>query len=360
MPATTGMKGSGYYDRYSTAQLASMQVVFDWIEGAAATLPLPPQTQPFAVLDLGCSEGRNALIAANKVVESVRRRRPEQMVQTIYNDLPSSNFNRLFLNLHEAKTAGRIASGVYASAVAGSFYEQLVPPQSIHFALAFNALLWLDRLPDAALTDFVVYRRPHPPRSDLHVAPELAAAFADKANRDLVRFLECRARELTPGGKLLIVSPGDSSERRLADGIYDVLNDACLDLIAAGRLPRERYEQFTMPLYFRTVAETLAPLEDKDSPLFGAFAVDRAETLETPTPFVAAFDRDGNAEKYAEEYTGFLRAFSEPVARAALVRDEADAGILDELYERVHARLAAEPARYRFHYLLTATLFTRR
>jgi gibberellin A4 carboxyl methyltransferase len=359
VPETTGMKGAGYYDRYSTAQLASMRVVFDWIEGAAATLPLPTDSQPFAVLDLGCSEGRNALVATNEVVACVRRRWPEQIVQTIYNDLPSSNFNRLFLNLHEAKTAGRIASGVYPSAVAGSFYEQLVPSGSVHFALAFNTVLWLDRLPDLPVTDFVVYRRPHPQRPELHVPPELAAAFARQANRDLVRFLECRARELTPGGKLLIASPGDSLDRRLADGLYDVVNDACLDLIAAGRLPRERYERFTMPLYFRTVAETLTPLEDDASPVRGAFAVDRAETLEVPTPFIVAFDRDGDAAKYAEEYTGFLRAFSEPVARAALVADEADDAILDDLYERIRARLQAEPERYRFRYLLTATLFTR-
>jgi gibberellin A4 carboxyl methyltransferase len=353
------MKDAGYYDRYSTAQLASMQVVFDWIDQAAATLPFPSASQPFTILDHGCSEGRNALIATNKVVESLRRRQPDQVVQTIYNDLPTSNFNRLFLNLDEARKTGGIASGVYHSAVAGSFYEQLVPSSSVHFALAFNAILWLDRLPEPPVSDFVVYRRPHPPRPGLHVSPELAAAFADQANRDLVRFLESRARELAPGGKLLIVSPGDSTDRRLADGLYDVLNDACLDLIEAGRLPRDRYERFTMPLYFRTVAETLKPLKAEDSPVRGAFSVDRAETLETPTPFILQFDRDGDAVKYAEEYTGFLRAFSEPVARAALVHDEEDDGVIDALYKRVKSRLQAEPERYRFRYLLTATLFTR-
>lgn len=360
MPATTGMKGSGFYDRHSTAQLASMRLVFDWIDNAVADMPLPSSPQPFTALDLGSSEGRNALIVMSRIVEGIRRRRSDQLIQTIYSDLPSNNFKRLFLNLDEARKSGRIPAGVFSGAAAGSFYEPLLPPRSAHFATAFNAVIWLDTLPAAAVPDFVAYRRSHPPRPGLHVPPETADAFARQADDDLVRFLRCRADELIPGGKLLIVSPGDSSEHRLSDGIYDVLNDACLDLVTAGRLPRQRYERFTMPLYFRTVAETLASLEREGSPVKGAFTVDRAETLETPTPFFVEFDRNGDAAKLADDYAGFLRAFSEPIARAALVGDDGDHTIIDELYDRIHARMKAEPQRYRFRYQLTATLFTRR
>jgi SAM-dependent methyltransferase len=360
MPVTTGMKGSGYYDQHSTAQLASIHLVFDWIESALAAMQPPPASHAFTVLDLGSSEGRNALIAMNRIIESVRRRWPEQLIQTIYSDLPSSNFNQLFLNLHEARKTGRVLPGVYASAVAGSFYEQLLPPRSVHFAMAFNALLWLDELPNVPVPDAVAYRRPHPPRPHLHVLPETTAAFSRQADRDLVRFLQGRADELAPGGKLLIVSPGDSPGHRLADGIYDVLNDACLDLVAAGRVPRQRYERFTMPVYFRTVEETLAPLKRDDSPVKGMFSIDRAENLEAPTPFFIEFDRSGDAAKLADDYMGFLRACSEPVVRAALVGDDGDGNVIDEYYARIHARIKAEPQRYRFRYMLTATLFTRR
>jgi len=359
MPVTTGMKGAGYYDQHSTAQLASIQLVLDWIENAIAEMTLPPASQPFTALDLGSSEGRNALIVMDRVAESVRRRQPEQLVQTIYSDLPSNNFNRLFSNLHEARTAGRLSAGIYPSAVAGSFYESLLPPASLHFATAFNALLWLDHLPAAPVPDAIVYRRPHPPRPDRTMPPETIDAFTRQADRDLTHFLQARAREMVPGGKLLIVSPGDDDRSCTSDGLYDVLNDACRDLIAAGRLERLRYERFVMPLYYRTVQETLAPLERADSPVKGAFTVDRAESLEVPTPFFVEFDKTGDTNTLADAYMGFLRAFSEPVARAALVGSDDDAAIIDELYGRVHARLEAESERYRFRYILTATLFTR-
>ncbi|MBV8556730.1 MAG: hypothetical protein JO116_14300, partial [Planctomycetaceae bacterium] len=244
MPATTGMKGAGYYDRHSTAQLSSIQALQDWVEGAVADLPLPAPAQPVTVLDLGSSEGRNAIHLMGAIVAELRRR-TDQPLQTIYSDLASNNFNQLFANLEEARRAGRFAAGVYLGAVGGSFYGPLLPPGTVHLATCFNAIHWLDRLPAVPVPDFVGYRRPHSPRPGLAVSPEAAAAFTRQAEQDLVRFLECRARELVPGAKLLLASPGDTDEARVCDGPLDVLNDACLDLVAVGRLEREGYERLT-------------------------------------------------------------------------------------------------------------------
>jgi hypothetical protein len=353
------MKGAGYYDRHSAAQRSSIQALQDWVEAAALGLPLPDPAQPVTVLDLGSSEGGNAIQVMATVVAELRRR-TGQPLQTVYSDLASNNFNRLFANLEEARRSGLFGAGVYPGAVGGSFYGPLLPPGTVYLATCFNAIQWLDQLPAVPFTDGIAYRRAHPPRPGLSISPEIAAAFQRQAEQDLVRFLQCRARELVPGGKLLLASPGDTDLARVGDGLADVLNDACLDLVSSGRLRRAEYERVTMPVYFRTVAELLAPLERADSPVRGAFVVERAEALEVPTPFSVAFRRGGDVAAYAAAYTGFLRAFSEPVVRAALHRPEAGAATVDELYARVHARLLAEPERYWWRYLVTAVLLTRR
>jgi hypothetical protein len=293
------------------------------------------------------------------IVEGLRRR-TGQPVQTIYSDLASNDFNQLFANLEEARRAGHFPAEVYPGAVGGSFYGPLLPPSTVHLATSFNAILWLDRLPAVPMPDAVVYRRPHPPRPGPAVSPEATAAFRRQAEQDLVRFLESRARELVPGGKLLVASPGDTDQGRVCDGLFDLLNDACLDLVAAGRLEREEYERLTMPCYYRTVAELLAPLEQHDSPVRGAFAVARAEALEVSTPYIVEFRRGGDVAAYAGAYTGFLRAISEPVVRAALNRPEEEARTVESLYERVRARLLAEPERYLWRYFVVAALLTRR
>jgi hypothetical protein len=353
------MKGAGYYDQHSTAQLSSIQALQDWLDDAVANLPLPAAAQPVTVLDLGSSEGRNAITVMGSISAGLRRR-TGQPIRTVYSDLASNNFNQLFANLEEARRAGLFPPGVYPAAVGGSFYGPLLPPGTVHLATSFNAIHWLDRLPAAPMPDCVGYRRPHPRGRGPTASPEATAAFRRQAEQDLVRFLACRARELVPGGKLLVASPGDTGQARVADGLLDLLNDACLDLVAAGRLGREQYEGLTMPCYWRTVAELLAPLEREDSPVCGAFAVERAEALEVPTPFFVEYRRGGDVASYAGAYTGFLRAISEPVVQAAFNHPEDGTVTVDSLYERIRARLLAEPERYQFRYLLTAALLSRR
>jgi hypothetical protein len=353
------MKGAGYYDRHSGAQLATIQALQDWVDDAVADLPLPAAARPVTVLDLGSSEGRNAIQVMATILAGLRRR-TRQPVQAIFSDLSSNNFNQLFANLEGARCTGLFPTGVHPSAVGGSFYNELLPPGTVHLATSFNAIHWLDQLPAVAVPDFVAYRRPHPPRPGLAVSPEATAAFQRQAEQDLVRFLKCRARELVPGGKLLLASPGDTDQARLGDGLVDVLNDACLDLVSAGWLEREEYERLTMPAYFRTVAELLAPLEREDSPVRGAFTIDRAAALEVPTPFFVEFRRGGDVAAYAGAYTGFLRAVSEPVVKAAFRRPERETETVEHLYERVRARLMDEPERYLFRYILVAALLTRR
>jgi hypothetical protein len=158
----------------------------------------------------------------------------------------------------------------------------------------------------------------------------------------------------------LLATPGDIDEACIADGFGDVLNDAGRDLVAAGQLKQEEYERLTMPVYFRTVEELVAPLQRHDSPVRGAFAVDRAQALEVPTPFVAEFRRSGNASVYAATYTGFLRAITEPVVRAALNQAAGQGSTIDRFYDRVRARLQSDPERYMWRYIVVATLLTRR
>jgi hypothetical protein len=353
------MKGAGYYDQHSTAQLASIRALDDWVEDAVAKLPLPDPAEPVTILDLGSSEGRNAIRVMTNIVAGLRRR-TDQSIRTIYSDLATNNFNQLFANLDQARRGSVLAEDVYASVVGGTFYGSLLPPSTVHLATCFNSILWLDQLPAVPMRDSVAYRRPHPPRPGLVVPQEVSAAFERQAEQDLIRFLKWRAKELVPGGKLLVATPADTDEARINDGLSDVLNDACLDLIATGELERAQYERLTMPQYCRTLAEMLAPMERTDSPVRGAFTVDRAQSLEVPTPFSIEFQRTGDVAAYAAGYTGFLRAISEPVVRAAFGQQESESISIERLYDRIRARLQAEPEHYMFRYFMVAVLLTRR
>jgi hypothetical protein len=358
MPATTGMKGSGYYDQHSAAQRASIHSLEEWLDDAIMDLPLPDDEQPITVLDMGSSEGRNAIQMMARIVAGLRRR-TRQPIQTIYSDLASNNFNQLFGSLEEARRSGLFAPSVHASAMAGSFYGPLLRPGTVHLATCFNSIQWLDNLPAVTVPNFVAYRRPHPLRPWLNVSPQVTAAFKGQAEHDLGRFFQCRAVELVSGGKLLVAGPGDTDQIRVGDGFSDVFNDACLDLVAAGQLKREEYERFTFPVYFRTVEELLEPLNREDSPMRGEFTVDRAEAFEIPTPFLVEFQSNSDVEAYSRAYTGFMRAISEPVFQAAFGPPNGQSTV-DALYERIRTRVISDPQRYTFRYIMVAALLTRR
>jgi hypothetical protein len=72
-----------------------------------------------------------------------------------------------------------------------------------------------------------------------------------------------------------------------------------------------------MSVYFRTLEELLAPMQREDSPVRGAYVVERPEALKAPVPFLVEFRRGGDVSAYAGAYTGFLRAVTEPVVLAA-------------------------------------------
>jgi gibberellin A4 carboxyl methyltransferase len=351
MPSLSGMRGEGHYDRHSSVQGAALDAVSDWIDVAVAGLPLPDEPTAITIADYGCSEGRNSITAVSRTFDALRRRRPTQALCAMHTDLPGNNFNRLFTNLHDPSgpsylfAEGTHRPNVYALAAAGSFYGPVLPPRSVSFGLSFYAILWLDRRPAVSVPGFVGYMRS---------TPEAARAFAEQAERDLTRFLECRAAELVPGGKLLLVAPGQVGMARASDGLYDVLDDACRDLMAAGRIDPDRYERFAFPVYFRSQEETCRLLDRPES----RFYVERSAAFEAPMPIVEQYRHSGDVDRYATDYTNFLRAFSEPVIVAGMA-DARDATFAEAFYERVRQRVRAEPERYLYRNLVVAVLLTR-
>ncbi len=362
MPSTSGMKPGGFYDSHSDTQGAAIDAFLPWLVEAIGELPIPPTGgPPLTLLDLGSSQGKNAIRAMRGLAEAIRRR-TESPAWVLFSDLPTNDFNRLFANLfpHGPGSTPALGEGVFAAAVAGSAYGLIVPPASLHVATSFNMIGWLDALPHARLPRYLLATGPSARGDRSAVTDEEREPFRRQAASDLRRFYRARAGELVPDGKLLIQVFGrdEANDRSASDGIYDVLSAALLDLVDDGTLPAEVYEDLIFPLYFRTTRELVEPIESEPD-LASAFRVDRAETVETPVPFNAELERDGGHGEWARRFTGFLRAFTEPVVAAAIPTNLAAEEILASLYRRVETRLEEDPDRYEFRFISVGALLTR-
>lgn len=335
-----------------------MDEFLPWIVEAMADLPLPTDGSPIALLDLGSSEGANAIYAATAIIEALRERTNAD-IWTFFDDLPTNDFNRLFTNLFSDATRSGRTAGVYPAAVGGSLFERVAPASSIHVATTFNAVGWLSALPTTRLPRFI---SPSPPalrasREGVSVSPEERAPFTQQAREDILLFYRARAAELMPGGKLLVQVFGRNDEHDTANGIVDGLSDAMLDMVRDGRLKRGVYEDFVFPVFYRSLPEVLPPTGPNGEP--PAFRVDKAEARECRVPFNEEFAHSADPQVWARSYTGFIRAFSEPVVTAGLPDTPDRPQLVEELYDRMMNRFAADPERYEFHFISLGALLTR-
>ena len=358
MASTTGMRGGGFYDAHSSGQRAAMDEFLPWIVEAMADLPLPTSGSPIALLDLGSSEGANAIHAAAAIIEALRERTSAD-IWTFFDDLPTNDFNRLFANLFPDPTPSSRTAGVYPAAVAGSLFERVAPASSLDVATTFNAVGWMSALPATRLPQFISPSPParRAPREGVSVTPEERAPFTQQAREDILLFYRARAAELKPGGKLLVQVFGRNDEHDTGNGIVDGLSDAMLDMVKDGHLKRDVYEDFVLPVFYRSLPELLPPTGENGEPQ--AFRVDKAEARECRVPFNEEFARTGDPRVWAESYAGFIRAFSEPVVTSGLPNTPDRPQLVEELYDRMANRFAADPERYEFHFISLGALLTR-
>ena len=360
MPTTTGMKGDGYYDAHSKEQRAAMAPFLPWLEEAVSHLPLSSDRQTaLGLLDIGSSEGGNAIYAMNRLINRLRSV-SDLPIRALFADLPTNDFNHLFANLFPGGSAALPGAGIFPCAIGGTAFGRLVPSRSLHIATTFNTIGFLEEKPIAGLPHYILPMGPGPlaPREGVSVTEKERAPFRFQAENDLRRFYTARAEELVSGGKLLVQVFGRDERFSTSYGIYDVLSDAILDSVEEGILPRGFYEELTYPIYFRTIDELVAPIET-DAQLAGAFRVEKAGNREVPVPFNITLAETGDEATWARSYTGFLRAFTEAILISALPDGLHKSHIPAKIYERVEQRLSADPDRYEFHYVSVAALLSR-
>jgi hypothetical protein len=360
MPTTTGMKGGGYYDANSREQRSASDSFLPWLEAAIADLPTPDASQSsWNILDIGSSEGANAIYTMNRLVAALRQH-SDLPVWALFDDLPTNDFNQMFLNLFPDHTPALKAPDVYTAAIGGSAFGRLVPPRSLHLATTFNAIGFFENRPTARLPHFVLAMQPNPgaPREGVSVSPEELRPFQEQAHHELSEFYQARATELVSGGKLLVQVFGRNATHSTGHGICDVLSDALLDFVEADLLPQSFYEDFLFPAYYRSPEELAAPIEQIPE-LAAAFRIDQVADIDAPAPFNVELERTGDHKAWAQSYTGFLRAFTEPVLAAALPADLVEEQMVDKIYQRIDQLLADNPQRYEFHFISIAALLTR-
>lgn len=202
--------------------------------------------------DFGCAVGPNTFIAMQDLLELAKKKFLSQCptdrlppFQVLFNDQPTNDFNTLFTSLPSQRD-------YFAAGIPGSFHCRVLPEKYVHVAHSSYALHWLSKTPQGLTDeDGPAYNKGH-----IHYAgaPEpVRIAYANRFATDLEHFLDARAKELVPGGMLVVISPSipdDMPYSQVANGMmYVQMHSILEEMVMEGLVSQEEVDLFNLPIY---------------------------------------------------------------------------------------------------------------
>ena len=355
---TIAMKGGGYYsERTRGAKDVIDNASGMLIEAVDQILP-PAQGHPVTLADFGAADGGTSQEAIKACIEKIRVRFPGTQVQITYTDLPNNDFSALFRNLlgfeqQAHRTYLTELEDVFVNACGIGFHQQLLPDASLDIGFSATAMHYLSEKP-CTIDDHVHM---------VGATGDAARAFAEQAAQNWLDILLARAKELRPGGRLVMLNFGiDEQGRYLGNtGGVNMFNTfaALWQKMAQEKIISDaEFKDTAFPQYYRTIEEFCAPFEDKSSAVFQAgLRLVTAHTGVVGCPYRRAYDEASgamSAAQFAASYVPTLRSWSEAVFLSGLDNSRAleeRHAIVDEFYKRYESQVANHPDGHAMDYV---------
>jgi len=349
------MKGSGYYSLATTGAKIVIDGAIPLIRGALEAMDIKDDGTVFAMADMGCADGGTSIDMVGQALQFVREKAPSRPLTMTYTDLPRNDFSQVFQNAHGLTDLPGYAPNIdnlYVYASGTSFHQRIFPYNSLHFGFSATASHYISE-------------RPGPITNHVHMVgaegTELTA-YTEQGRTDWERILNCRAAELLPGGRLVLLNFCRDEEGRYLGGTKGVNMFHTFDrlwrvMADDGAITMAEYEATVFPQYYRDIEECSAPLVDASNPVHKAgLRLDHIETRVIDCPYRLDYERHGDATKFAREYIPTLRSWSESVFFAGLSTDrplEERTELIDHYFDAYEAFVRENPADQGMDYVHT-------
>ena len=355
---TMAMKGGGYYSQRTRGAKDVIDNAVGMLIDAADAMTPPGPGQPVRLADFGSADGGTSEAAWHQCIQHIRSRFDDAQVQITYTDLPSNDFSALFKNLLGFGSLGEKTyltelDNVYVSACGIGFHTQLLPDESLDIGFSATAMHYISEKP--CTIDNHVHM--------VGARGDALAAFAEQARRNWEDLLSARAKELRPGGRLVMLNFGiDEQGRYLGNtggiNMFDTFAEIWRAMSEEGVITKDEFINTAFPQYYRTVEEFTAPLKDQNSKAYQAgLRLVSARTGVVGCPYRRAYEESAgrmSAREFAISYIPTLRSWSEAVFSNGLSQNrsiEEKTNIVDRFYQRYEDRVAENPDGHAMDYV---------
>ena len=334
------MEGKGSYNKHAKLPAGGAALAMPLLEKAVQSLELEPVEQSIVIADYGSSQGKNSMAPMHVAIRGLRDRiGPSRAIFIFHIDQPSNDFNALFSVLHGDSDRYVIDEpNVFPAAIGRSFYENVLPPNSVHLAWSSYAAVWLSRIP-ALIPGHFFY---------LFSTGSVRAEFERQSAKDWETFLSLRAKELRPGGRLVVVLPALADNGSAGfEHIFQQANAVLAEMAAAGEITADERSRMIVGAYPRRKRDLLAPFAANGK--FQQLTVESCEMFELPDAAWTDYQHDGDKEALTSKHALFFRSIFVPSLASALVPvregdSEALVTFSNQIEQRLKRRLASQPA----------------
>ena len=322
------MESQGAYNRNSRLQASRIVKALPYLESAAQRVALDSDTQPVVLADYGCSQGANSLLPMETAIRNLRPRlQSGRAISVFHIDQPLNDFNCLVEVLSSRPQRYSLCEpNVFPSVIGRSFYEQVLPADSLHLGWSSFAAVWLSRVPSLIPEHiFAPY-----------ATGETRTAFARQAAEDWETFLSIRSREMRPGARLVIVLPTTRPRGTYTfTEFMNVANAVLREMVDEGAITAAERTRMVLLSYPRRKDELLAPFAASGQ--FQGLVMEECEAHLLPNPAWLDYQRDGDAEALARTQAALFRATFTLSLAAALdgIKQRDFAGQLEERMVRL-------------------------
>ncbi|MGA2814410.1 MAG: SAM-dependent methyltransferase [Candidatus Acidiferrum sp.] len=327
------MEGGGSYNLHAKVPAGGGNLALPYLETAVQSCTLPRESEPIVIADYGSSQGKNSLAPMRAAIRCLRARvGSEQPITIVHVDQHANDFNTLFDVLHsDPERYSMNDPNVFPSAIGRSFYENVFPREQVDLGWCSYAAVWLSRIPTLIPGHFV----------SLASTGEERAAFDRQAAEDWRLFLSLRARELRPGGRLVVVLPGLSDTG--ASGFEPLFNcvNAVLEALVCERvISDDERKRMVLGAYPRRREQLLEPFSADGH--FQSLSVEHCDLFDLPDPAWADYQLNGNVQALVTQHAAFFRSIFVPSLASALTEASGRQAFADSLEQRLKQRLSEQ------------------
>lgn len=349
------MLGHGFYNKNSHEQGKANTYGLPLLLEAIDKIDLAKIGDEFRIADYGSAQGQNSLLPMKTAIREIRKIAGKSAIPicVTHTDLPTNDWTTLFQTVISSPDSYLVGeSDVFCFGSGTSIYQQIFPPN--HIALGYSAITehWLSRKPCHIPNEIWAVR----------ATGRVRDAWANQARADWDAFLRYRALEMRPSARLVIVGSGaDASGNSGAESLIDLANKVLQQLVNDGAIYPDEYQNMAIPTYYRTSQEWKDPFTSEFVQKSG-LSLDHFDEVVLPDVYLQQFQQTGDAEAFAEAYTGFFKAAFEPclfISLLATRTPQSREEVIDTFSIQLRSALKQNPQKYSCSWILHLMLISK-